>query len=228
MSAEDAADDAAWSSLVARLDLVLDEVRPSPEAEPFTLWRVRDLNALVDAMGPDDFGPDERLPYWSALWPAALGLAARILEGPALRGPVLELGAGLGLVSLAAARRGLTVTASDYEPEPLTCLRRSAALSGLRLDTVQWDWRELERAPGRFATVLAADVLYEARHVAPVIAALRATLAPGGVALIADPGRPELPRFEAALRTAGFTVERPDRGDVRIVVARLADAETSR
>ena len=45
------------------------------------------------------------MPYWAELWSSSLALA-RVMAVRPLRGvPVLELGCGLGLVALAAARQ---------------------------------------------------------------------------------------------------------------------------
>ena len=55
--------------------------------------------------------------------------------------------------------------------------------------------------------VLASDVLYEARFAAPLAHAISALLAPDGVALVADPSRPHLPRFEEEAARRGLTVE---------------------
>ena len=66
------------------------------------LLRPRDAEALLSE---EAFEHEEFLPYWAELWPSALALA-RAVGARALRGArTLELGCGLGLPSLAAARR---------------------------------------------------------------------------------------------------------------------------
>jgi len=192
-----------WPEVASRYDVVEERVPVGP-AE-IRLLRVRDINALVDAMGPEDFGPDERLPYWCALWPAARGLARAVLERGPSAGTAIELGAGLGLVSIAAALRGLEVLATDHEPEPLAFAEESAALNGVALRTAQWDWRALETAPARRDLVLASDVVYEARNVAPFAAAADACAR--AEIWIADPGRKHLPELIAALEDRDFRVE---------------------
>ncbi len=172
---------------------------------------VADVNALVDAMGPDDFGPDERLPYWTVLWDAARDLAAwwgaRAAEGL----DVIELGAGLGLGSLAAARRGARVTTSDYEPHALAFAAENAARNGLTLDPLLLDWRAVEATcperRGRYAVVFGADLVYEARNVAPLADAACFLRAPDGEIVVFDPGRPYFPSLEAALRARGLAVD---------------------
>lgn len=136
------------------------------------------------------FADDEFLPYWAELWPSGLALAdevaSRALEGR----NVLELGCGLGLPSLVAAARGALVVATDWAPEALALLDGNARRNGVALETVALDWRRPEPLRGRrFELVLAADVLYEARNVTPLLDAVRALVAPGGEVLVADPGR---------------------------------------
>ena len=76
---------------------------------PVYIVRPADFEALRDEEG---MAPGQPLPYWARLWPSAsllaLELAARP-PGPGTR--VLELGCGLGLPSVVAARGGLVVVA---------------------------------------------------------------------------------------------------------------------
>jgi predicted nicotinamide N-methyase len=153
-------------------------------------------------------------PYWSVMWRSGVALA-RELDPAHVRGlRVLELGCGLGLPSLAAARAGAAVLATDRCAEPLALLERNARLNGLELETAEVDWRRhavlLERAP--FDLVLAGDVLYERPAVAELLELLPRL---GPEAWIADPGRPATGAFleQAGLR---WPVETQPRGVVAI------------
>jgi predicted nicotinamide N-methyase len=163
-------------------------------------------------------------PYWSVLWRSGVALA-RELGGVALRGlRVVELGCGLALPSLAAARAGADVLATDSCPEALALVERNARLNDLRVATAMSDWAEpdelLRRAP--FDLVLAADVLYEKASVAPLLWLLP-RLAPE--AWLADPGRP--PAGEFLEQAAGhWSVDTRVRDVVRI--HRLEPATASR
>jgi len=153
------------------------------------------------------------VPYWSVLWRSGLALA-RELDGAALGGKrVLELGCGLGVPSLVAARAGAEVLATDADAAALALLERNATANDLRLETAVVDWAApdqlLARAP--FDLVLACDVLYE-RAGAELLLSLLPRLAPD--ALIADPGRPPSgPFFEQARRR--WTIETRTRGVIR-------------
>ncbi len=153
-------------------------------------------------------------PYWAVLWRSGLALA-RELEGDALRGlRVVELGCGLGVPSLAAARAGASVLATDACAEALALVERNGRANGVHIETAEVDWARPGELIGRapFDVVLCADVLYEHASVAPLLALLP-RLAPE--AWLADPGRPAA---EAFIERAGelWTVETRIRDVVRI------------
>jgi predicted nicotinamide N-methyase len=81
---------------------------------------------------------------------------------------VVELGCGLGVPSIVAARAGATVLAMDSCSEALTLVRRNARENKVAVDNATVDWEKpewlLKRAP--FDLVLAADILYELASVA--------------------------------------------------------------
>ncbi|HKT45457.1 MAG TPA: methyltransferase domain-containing protein [Gaiellaceae bacterium] len=158
-----------------------------------TILRPPSADELIDE---EAFDEDEFLPYWAELWPSGLALA-HVVGGRDLAGArVLELGAGLGLPSLAAAIRGAHVLATDWAEDAVALLRENAARNGLRLLAERVRWNEPARllAGGPWDLVLCADVLYEQRN-ADVLADLLPRL--GGEILLADPGRPFAPAFLA-------------------------------
>ncbi len=128
-------------------------------------------------------------PYWSVLWRSGVVLACEV-EGVALRGlRVVELGCGLAVPSIAAARGGAAVLATDACADALTLVARNAHANDVRIETATVDWAEpdelVKRAP--FDLVLAADLLYEPASI-PLLLSLLPRLAPE--AWLADPGRP--------------------------------------
>jgi predicted nicotinamide N-methyase len=150
---------------------------------------LRVLQPTEAAELPDD-GSGEwapLLPYWAVMWQSGVALAREIEAGaPDLGGKrVIELGCGLGLPSLAAARAGAEVLATDADPEALELLERNARTNGVELHTATLDWGE----PGdvdRFDLVLGADVLYERASVGLLLRLLPRL---AKTAWIADPGR---------------------------------------
>ena len=154
---------------------------------PAHLLAPRAAEDLIDA---DAFARDERLPYWADLWPSAIELARAmptLLPAPAR---VVELGCGLGLVTIAALRAGHAVLATDYYDDALCFTRRNArANAGREPHTRLADWRAWPDELTGVDVFLAADVLYERAYATVVADLLARALAPGGVAIVADPGR---------------------------------------
>jgi predicted nicotinamide N-methyase len=158
---------------------------PGGEVE---LARPRDAEALLS---DEAFEREEFLPYWAELWSSAVALAHDV-SMRALRGRrTLELGCGLGLPSIAAARAGGRVLATDWSPAAVLATEDNAERNGARVETLVCDWNEPEpivaRAP--WDLVLASDVLYERRNVELLLALLPRLVDARGEVLIADPGR---------------------------------------
>jgi predicted nicotinamide N-methyase len=183
---------------------VLARVSVAVEGGDITLETPRSADELINEI---DFERDERLPYWADVWPSSTALAGVVsaLDGRGKR--ALELGCGLGLVTVAALRAGFDVVATDYYEDALLFARRNA-LSGAGREplTRHADWRAFPSDLGAFDLVLASDVLYEREYATLVANAIVASLAPGGVALVADPGRVALLSFVTACEQRGCTV----------------------
>src|SRR6478752_2829839 len=89
----------------------------------------------VDIMHPEntdaliseeDMVRDDRLPYWADIWPSSRILARALARETGTGRTLLELGAGLGLVSIGAMRAGYDVLASDYYDDALLFTRANA------------------------------------------------------------------------------------------------------
>ena len=190
----------AAAGLLSRFEVTTSTV--DIDDEPFSITRPRDAESLIDEAA---FNRDERLPYWADVWPSSIALAraVRALDGQGHT--LLELGCGVGLVAAVALRAGFDVTASDYYEDALSFARLNASSNDLpEPHTMVLDWRHLPDAIPAFDVVVGADVLYE-RAYGPVFArAIASTLAQGGRALIADPGRVGSPEFFAALHDVGL------------------------
>jgi predicted nicotinamide N-methyase len=140
---------------------------------------------LPDA-GPVEWAPIA--PYWSVLWRSGVALARELDEADLGGKRVVELGCGLGVPSIVAARAGAEALATDACAEALELVRRNSQANGVRVETGAIDWAAPDELASRgpFDLVLAADVLYEEASVAPLLSLLP-QLAP--VAWVADPGR---------------------------------------
>lgn len=168
---------------------------------------------------------DEKLledlcPYFGVVWPSARALAEYLAEAlgksaasnlsGAIR--VLEMGCGLAIPSLLAARlgvpAGIQVTATDFHPEVIHFLSRNLALNGIEEGKVEYlrlDWRAVSELPRQFDWVIGSDILYERQQPECVAQAIDALLLPNGRAIVADPGRPYLQGFVDEMKKRGFT-----------------------
>lgn len=102
-------------------------------------------------------------PYWSQVWPSALALCEFIVAHSHVvqDKKVLELGAGLGLPSLLAARYAFSVLCSDKEADAVEIIARSALennLSNLQAVVINWEVISFEI---NVDVVLLSDVNYE-------------------------------------------------------------------
>jgi predicted nicotinamide N-methyase len=184
-----------------------------------------DLDALLDCAAATDPQAVDAIPYYAILWPAAHGLARHLgehrLELPGRR--VIELGCGLGLPSILAARLGARVLATDFHPDTGEWLLHNAQLNGVSLDYRPLDWNlflgggmpppPLARP---FDLVIGSDLLYERRHIPALVRAVGALCAPGGHAVIADPGRDNLPLFVSSMEKEGWRPTLHPTGDIYV------------
>lgn len=171
----------------------------------FEVLHPRSAEDLIDEA---DFVRDERLPYWAEIWPSGVILAEGLsgLHGEGLR--LLELGSGIGLVSIAAVLAGFEVLATDYYEDALRFTRVNVAHNtGVDPATRLVDWRTPPADLGAFDLIVASDVLYEQPYADLIADLLPRVLAPAGRALIADPGRVAAPHFRSACTERGLTVQ---------------------
>src|SRR5256885_5966954 len=150
-------------------------------------------------------------PYWSVLWRSGVALAREVAEARLEGSRVVELGCGLGVPSLVAARARGEVLATDSCQEALDLLRRNARENRLSVATARVAWEDADEliARGPFDLVLAADVLYERGSVADLLSLLPRL---GGEAWLADPGRPPAEAFLEQAEHRGWRVSATLRG----------------
>jgi predicted nicotinamide N-methyase len=151
------------------------------------------------------FRADEYLPYWADLWPASRMLAKAILRepwAPALE--VLEIGCGLGLPGIAALACGLRVTFSDYDRTALRFAGDNARLNGFEdFRLLALDWRHPPDGL-QWPVVLASDLVFELRNVAPLVGLIKKVLRPDGLCLLTDQDRVPSFSLREGLTAAGL------------------------
>lgn len=129
-------------------------------------------------------------PYWARSWPGGQALARHVLDNPGLVAGrrVLDLGAGSGLCSLAAARGGAQhVLAADIDARACRAVACNARRNGL---DVTVSCRDVLAGPAQaWDLILAADLWYERFLAQRVNGWLLGQAAQGVDVLIGDVGR---------------------------------------
>jgi predicted nicotinamide N-methyase len=185
--------------------------------------RVQEIGGLFVARPRDweqlrheEGGAGRAVPYWAQPWPSGIALAE--LVAPPAGASVLEIGCGLGLPSLAAARAGARVLATDGSLEAVAYTAHSFALNELDGEAAVVDWgtqSDALAARGPWDLVLAADVLYLQANVELALRLLPRLVAPGGEILLADPDRAGARDFLAAARSL-FELRTTRHGEVSV------------
>jgi len=170
------------------------------------IFSIANSYELLDELSEEAM-KDEVLPYWAEIWPCSFVLAEFIMDDlPMPEKHCLELGAGVGLVSVAAAKAGAHILATDYAPEAMEFIRLNSWQNEVFVKAERMDWRDI-RLTDNFDFIFAADVLYERRNLLPVVLAVDKLLRPDGAAYIADPRREIAKDFLALASENNFKVE---------------------
>jgi predicted nicotinamide N-methyase len=145
--------------------------------------------------GPDDNGPEPQPPYWAYAWAGGTVLARYILDRPPVVAGkrVLDLGAGSGLVAIAAAKAGARdVMAAEIDCNGAVALGLNAAANGVAIGITGEDITA--GPPPAVDLVLAGDIFYGQEVGQRMVPFLDRCLAAGIDVLVGDPGRAWLPR----------------------------------
>lgn len=171
-----------------------------------TITSAADIDELIDRISEEEFRLDERLPYWATVWHSAVALGSFLQENPHLVAdcPVLELGCGLGVAGIIAARCGARVTFSDHDPHALLAARINAGVNAADRGSSFLEIDIRDSLPGRWPVILAADIVYEKRFIAPLADFFANTLEESGLAILAEPDRSIAEPFFPLLESRGY------------------------
>lgn len=215
MDDRDLTDFIAANTVVAAPPLV-PEIALHLASEITPLWHATEESLARSQLPP---------PYWAFAWAGGQALARHLLDHPALVAGkrVLDLGAGSGLVAVAAARAGAR-SASAAEIDPLACatIRLNAGLNRVAIAIESGD--PIGRGAAPWDVVLAGDMCYERPLAERLVAWLRPLAARGLLVLLGDPGRAYLPKsglVALARYTVPTSLELEDRASREAVVWRL-------
>ncbi len=134
-------------------------------------------------------------PYWAFAWPGGQAVTRLLLDHPAhVRGrTVLDLGAGCGLVAIAAMKAGAAkATATEIDDFAIAAIILNAVLNEVEVEVATEDVIGRENAP--WQTILIGDMCYEKPLADRLTVWLRRRVHRGATVLIGDPGRAYLPK----------------------------------
>ncbi len=173
---------------------LVPEIKLHLATEVVPLWRATEEELAKIGVPP---------PYWAFAWAGGQALARHVLDHPQLVAGrrVLDIGAGSGLVGLAAARAGAaSVLAADIDAFACAAIALNAAANHCKVDITQAD---LIGTPLAWDVILVGDLFYER----PLAERLLEWLGPlDAPALLGDPGRTYFPKTNVE-KLASYSVQ---------------------
>jgi len=173
---------------------LVPEVTLRLASEVVPLWRATEEELAKMGVPP---------PYWAFAWAGGQALARYILDHPsAVAGRrVLDIGAGSGLVAIAAMKAGArAVTAADIDSFAAAAIALNAADNGVAVEILR---KNLIGGPAPWEVILVGDLFYERPLAEALLAWLVRLKAP---VLMGDPGRSYFPKTGVE-RLAAYEVQ---------------------
>lgn len=209
MPARDRLDIAAYEAAWTRVELDVrsgnDQSAPRISTDAIELYALAEADKAIDGAALLRERVIADPPYWALVWTGARAIAADVSSMPSLADrKVLDLGCGLGLSGLAAATRGAAVTFGDYLDEPLEFVRATlerSSIGGCEIRRIDFTGDDHH---GVFELILAADIVYDPAHYAPLARFLDRGLAPSGTILLTESLRADASVFLEGLLALGF------------------------
>jgi predicted nicotinamide N-methyase len=125
-------------------------------------------------------------PLWAKIWQASWVLAGYLTEMPvAPEKKILEIGAGVGLVSIVAACSGHRITMTELNSDALQFARANALVNGcadLSIQKLDWNRPQLR---DRFDYIVASEISYRKEDLQPLLGLFKKYLKPGGEVILA-------------------------------------------
>ncbi|TPK24481.1 methyltransferase [Mesorhizobium sp. B2-5-9] len=194
-----------------KANMRLTSVPALPEIWLYTAHPSSGLRRLVE--GDDADSQEPQPPYWAYAWAGGAVLARYVLDHPEIVAGrrVLDLGAGSGIVGIAAGKVGACeVMAAEVDRNGVAALALNAAANGVTITIMGNDITT--GPPPAVDLVLAGDVFYGQGVALGMMPFLDRCLAAGIEVLVGDPGRAYLPRSRLRL-LAEYKV--PDFGEAK-------------
>ena len=125
-------------------------------------------------------------PLWSKIWPASVVLAETLVHlksNPLMR--FLEIGAGMGVVSIVATHWGHNFTLTEYDEHALNFARANAFINkcpNLVVKRLDWNKPDLQDS---FDYIVGSEILYKQEYFQPLKTLFKTLLKPAGQVILA-------------------------------------------
>lgn len=174
---------------------------------PFLFYHPSDADELLDTITDEQANLDKYQPYWMEHWPSSEVFFNYILERT-FHSPlkVLELGCGLGTLSVALLAAGHTVLSVDISPDACIYSHSNIELNELPSKVICGDMRVLPFKTLNFDLIIASDILYEERMEDMLLDSLNKLVTERTRVWIADPCRRGWDSFKEKAKQHFFTL----------------------
>ncbi|MDX1707928.1 MAG: methyltransferase [Desulfobacterales bacterium] len=124
-------------------------------------------------------------PLWAKIWPASWVLSSYLADmPPEADKQILEIGGGVGQVSIVAATFGHQITLSEYDPDALNFARANAHCNSCPdLPIIQLDGFR-PRLKTQFNRIVASEVAYKKKFLDALLQLFKSHLTPGGEVIL--------------------------------------------
>ena len=139
---------------------------------------------LYRFLNPHDILHD--FPLWAKIWRASWVLSSYLADRPSdANKRILEVGGGIGLVSIVAATFGHQMTLSEYNPDALNFARANAHCNNCPdLPIIQLDWYH-PQLKTQFDQIVGSEVAYRESHLEALLKLFKSNIKPGGEIILA-------------------------------------------
>ncbi len=155
---------------------------------------------------------DERIPYWTDLWPSSIGLAKYLLSHSSLvkNSTVVEIGCGMGFSGMIAQELGASVILTDYLEQAFAAADIMWQINNNPKPTCKiMDIRRPNEALTS-DVIIASDVVYEKRMHKPLIRTFHVLSHAQTSIILSEPQRKYSERFFSLLENEGFLHEKTE------------------
>ena len=160
---------------------------------------------------------------WSlfgVVWPSSLVLGHTLKNFEFQGKRILEVGCGIGLVSLLLNNLLADITATDYHPEAEYFLKQNVTLNkGRDIPFVRTDWNEVNAQLGKFDLIIGSDLLYESVHGTHLSTFIDRHARPHCEIVLVDPGRGHHAKFSKKMVALGYSHSQDKPTDTRYLQA---------